>query len=71
MAASYRLSMVFNTSSGDKTFSYNYADPEMEASTVKAAANAIIENGSIFENVPTALKSAYITMTEKDYYDIS
>lgn len=71
MAASYKLSLVFNTEDGTTTHSYNYANPSVTSSTVSALANGTITNGSIFAKVPLSVKEAYITTTEKTEFTIS
>lgn len=62
------LVLTFQTSSGDKTtFTFPYAKSNATANQVRSAVNAIITNGSIFEDVPVTAHSAKIvTTTETD-----
>ena len=63
-ASSTKLVLVFANSSGEeKKYSWNYADPEVGTTKIQALVNAIITNGSIFENVPTTFKEGYFTKT--------
>ena len=64
MASGTKLHLVFGTNSASKaTFNYNYADREVTTATVRALMNGMITNGSIFENVPTAIESAKLVTT--------
>jgi len=68
---SSRLVLEFTTSSGDKSFSFNYADPQVTSADVKALAQAMITNGDIYETVPLTIKSAKIVTTTTTMYDLS
>ena len=72
MAESTKLVFGFETSTGKSmTLSYNYAKPAASAANVKALANGIIANGSIFANVPVTAKSAKNVTTSEHEYDLS
>lgn len=71
MASGVSLKMKFDTMSGSKTWSYKYADPSATVSQVKALGQAMIENGSIYQNVPMKLVSAIQVVTEENEYDLS
>ena len=66
-----KLVIDFAGTTGDVKFSYNYANPEMSATSVKALATALITNGSVFDNPPVTAKSAKIVTTTEEEYDIS
>lgn len=65
MASGIVLKMTFNTMSGSKTWSFNYADPSLSDSTVKELGAAMIENGSIFTYQPVQLASAKVVTTSE------
>ena len=71
MASTTKLVLTMTTTDGDKNFSYNYANPEMSTTVVKALATALITNGSFFVSVPTATKAAKIVTTTSEEYDLS
>ena len=52
-------------------YSYSYADGEVTTSRVKSLVNALITNGSIFEKVPVAAKSAKLVVTTETEVDIT
>lgn len=71
MAAGTKLVLTFTTSAGrTTTHTYNYADPGATTSAVKTLCNTIITNGSIYENVPVAVKSAKTVTTSENEYDL-
>lgn len=71
MASTTKGVLTFSTANGDKNFSYPEFDPEASTARVKALGAAIVANGSIFENVPTAFTAAKIVTTEEQEYDLS
>lgn len=72
MATGNKLVLVFNGSNGkETTMSFNYADPEMDASDVRALATGIIANGSIFDNAPLSAVSATLIQTTETAYTLS
>lgn len=74
MAAStlYKLSIEFATLDGRTlTMNFNYVKPDLGVAYVKALANGIVSNGSIFAKVPAVTKSAKIVTTSEEDYDLS
>lgn len=63
MATETRLKMVYTTALGTVTHNWRYADAEATSNDIQGLATATISNGSIFANVPLALKSAEIITT--------
>lgn len=70
MAEGVRLQLTFDTMAGSRTWSFNYAKPSSGLVNVKALGQAMIENGSIFTNVPTRLTAAKEVVTSENVYDI-
>lgn len=72
MAEGTKLVLAFETSAG-KTMSltFNYAKPSATSTQIKALMNGIVSNGSIYENVPVAAKSAKSVTTSETIYDLS
>lgn len=68
---SVKLILTMETSNGDKNFTYNYVNDEPTVAQVKAACTALVTNGNIFENVPTAAKAAKLVTTTEELYDLS
>ncbi len=66
-----RLVLTFSGSSGDVVFSYPRIDPEVESTDVQACMEAIVTNGSIFSNVPLAIKSAKLVITQETNMNVS
>lgn len=71
MAAGTKLILRFGTSSGEKNFTYNYANSSALASDVKAAMNAMIANGDIFRYKPLTIISAKAQVTSETEFDLS
>lgn len=71
MAAGTSLKLKFDTMSGSKTWTYKYANPSATSQQVKALGQAMIDNGSIYQNVPMKLVSAIQVITEETEYDLS
>lgn len=72
MAAGTKLVLGFESNTGNTiSITYNYASPSATATAVKALMNGIISNGSIFANVPAAMKSAKTVTTSENVYDLS
>lgn len=66
MAAGTKLVIVFtDADNANKTFSFNYAKPDVTANQVKALAEGIITNGSIYEHTPVSVKSAKLVTTSE------
>ena len=67
-----RLVLEFHSGNNTtKVFAYNYADPNVAVSKLKALVNGIITNGSIFSNVPVSAKSAKVITTSETEFDLS
>lgn len=71
MAAGTRLEITFDTMGGSKTASFAYAKPGATETAVKALAQAIIANGSIFQNPPIRATAAKTVTTSENVYDLS
>lgn len=71
MASGTAIKMKFDTMSGSRTWTYNHADASATAAQVKAAAQAMIDNGSVYKSVPIKLVSAVQVTTSESAYDIS
>lgn len=71
MATVSKLVIECMTNNGDKTFSWNYANPEASVTDVKTLGQTLIANGDIFEEPPTAMKAARIVTTTSTDYDLS
>ena len=71
MATTTKIVLTMETSNGDKSFSYNYASSTATTASVKAVGTALVTNGDIFENVPTALKAAKLVTTNEAEFDLS
>ena len=64
MASGTNLVLVFkDAEENNVTLNYKYADPQVQASSVKALANGIIANSSIFAVAPVSKKSAKLVTT--------
>ncbi len=71
MASVTKLSLEFVDEDGAKmSRSYNYADPEVTGTQVKALMNSMITNGSIFSTPPAIMKAAYLITTDKNAIDL-
>lgn len=72
MAAGTTLEATFLKSDGAKTtFKYKYANPEASSNAVKTLMQAMITNGSIFENVPATIDSAKLVTTSETSLRVS
>lgn len=71
MAAGTKLQLTFETMSGTKTVSLNYAEPGATTADVKAVGAAFIANGALFKTAPLALKAAKTVTTSENEYDLS
>ena len=57
------LQIKFGTTRGDKTWTFNYAKQALTEQAVRSVAQAMIDNGSIFQNQPLSLQSAQLVQT--------
>ena len=71
MAVSAKLVLKFGTLSGVKTWNFSLADTEAEQSSVVAAMQAMINNGSIYKYPPLTADSASIQITTTTDFDVS
>lgn len=72
MAEGTKLVLTFNCEGGKEgTFSYKYAKPAATSTQVKAAAQAMIANGEIFETRPLEIKSAKMVTTSETVFDLA
>lgn len=71
MASGVALKMKFGTMRGTKTWTFNNAATAATTQQVKALAQAMIDNGSIYENVPVEVISAIRVTTSESEYDLS
>lgn len=71
MTQTTSLILKFGTMSGEKTWTYKYANSSATTAQVKALMQAMITNGSIYKYPPLQANSAQVTTTTKDYIDIS
>ena len=70
--ASQKLVIVLTGSNGeDVRFSYNYAKSNVSEQNVKALANALVANGSVFSNPPVKAKSAKLVVQTDTEYNVS
>lgn len=58
-----RLKIVFDAQSGTVTHNYSYVNPEASAANIRALANGIVTNNSIYAKPPLSVKSATIITT--------
>lgn len=68
---STQLKLKFGTLSGDKTFTYNYADDAADVADVQALMQAMITNGAIFKYPPLVASEAWIEQKTITPYDVS
>ena len=67
-----KLVMGFTKANGDNiSITMKYAKQDVSTANIKSLMEGIVANGSIFEKVPAAIKSAYIETTEKTAIDLS
>lgn len=70
MASGTQLKMQFDTLSGSKTWTYNYAKSSATVTQVKALGASMIANGEIYTTPPLVLKSAKLVVTTEQEYDL-
>ena len=72
MASGCKLVMTFVDANGtNRDFVFNYAKSSATVENIKALAQGIITNGSIFENVPVSAKSAKLLVTSETTIDVA
>ena len=71
MANSMKLVMTLKCEDGkEHDFSWKYAQEAPRTSDANALAQALITNGSIFENVPVEATAAKVVITTEEEIDI-
>ena len=71
MAAGTKIVLEFTSAVGTSArFSYNYANAEATATSVKNAMNTMITNADIFRSKPAAIKGAKIVVTTETEYNL-
>ena len=70
MAAGTKLQLKFETMAGIKTWNFAYAKSEPTDQQVRTAMQAMITNGSVFENPPIRASSAKTITTTETVFDI-
>ncbi len=70
MAAGTKLQLRFDTMSGSRTWTFNYAKSGPTAVQVKALGAAMISNGSILSDQPVRLTEAKTVTTTENVYDL-
>lgn len=71
MASGTKLQLQFETATGSKTWTFNYAKTSAGIQNVKALGAAMIANGSIYEAPPLVLKTAKEVTTTENVYDLN
>ena len=72
MATATKIVLNFAKANGnDMSLSYSYARQDVSNSNIKSLMQGIVANGSIFENVPVAIRSAKIVTTDTTDVDLS
>lgn len=71
MATTSTLQLTFGTASGNKTWKFKYVDSSASTANIKAVAQAMIDNGSVFPNPPLTIGSGKIVTTEETNIDLS
>lgn len=71
-AINTKLQMTFTKANGDNvSMTMKHCKQDLSAANVKSLMEGIVANGSIFEKVPAAIKSAVIITTESTAVDLS
>lgn len=70
MAAGTKLQLKFDTMSGSRTWTFNYAKSGATAASVKALGAAMIANGTILTYQPVRLTEAKTVTTSENVYDL-
>lgn len=71
MPSNIKLILRFGTTSGEKNFTYSYADDDVAANNVKTAMQTMITNGDIFKYPPLTAISAKVQVTSTTDIDIT
>ena len=71
MAAGVKLQLKFGTMAGEKTWTFSRAKENVTTAQVKALMNAMITNGTIYQEPPLTKRSAKVIVTTEDAFDLS
>lgn len=71
MAVGTKLKMVFETPSGQKTWTFNRAKPSATTAQIKNLANTMITNGDIYRYTPLQAVEASFETTTVTNIDLS
>lgn len=71
MANTTKLVLKLGTTAGTKTWSFNYAKSNATTQNIKALADAMIANGSIYRYPPLTKESAQLVVATTTDIDIS
>lgn len=67
MAAGTKLQLRFGTMSGEKTWTFNYANGSAESSDINTLMDTMITNGSIYTYPPmTKISAKIVTTSERE-----
>lgn len=64
------LKMKFDTMSGSSTWSFKNAKQTATLANVRALAQAMIDNGSVYQKQPVRLTEAKVVTTTEQVYDL-
>ena len=70
MASGTKLQIRCGTSSGEKTWTFNYAKSNATTANIRALAQALVENGSIYKYPPLVANSAKLIVTSETSIDL-
>lgn len=69
--ATSSLILKFGTLSGEKTWTFAQANPEVSTATVKNIMDTMITNGSIYKYPPLSKVSAKLRTVDEESFDLS
>lgn len=69
--SSIKAILTMETDNGDKNFTYSDVLSSATVNAIKTLGTALVTNGSIFTNVPSALKAAQLVTTTVQDYELS
>ena len=70
--ADCKLVITFvDADNANRDFTFNYAKSNASTANIKALANGLITNGSIFEHVPVTAKTAKLVVTNETTIDVT
>ena len=71
MATTNKIVFSMMTTSGKKSYTVNYADPEATAASVRALANGYVTNAALFDPQPVSCTGAKLVVTTETAYELS